>query len=111
MKEPFTKIELLYFSGCPSYKQVWSDLLDIITEHRLDASVRLVYIDSFEKANTLNFAGSPTVKVNGTDLENYDGEGVMACRVYDDNGRKGWPSKRLLERRLLESPYAERDNP
>ncbi len=31
------------------------------------------------------FAGSPTIKVNGQDLEDYQGNGVMACGRYEEN--------------------------
>lgn len=97
------QIDLLYFDGCPSYKNAWSDLLDIVVEHHLDVNVRPVNIDSLEKADALNFAGSPSLKINGVDLEHYQGEGVMACRVYQENENKGWPSKTLIEKRLLEA--------
>jgi hypothetical protein len=103
MSDCFVQIELLYFDNCPSYRQVWNDLLEVITKHKLGATVTLIYVDSLEKANALHFAGSPTVKVNGVDLENYQGEGVMACRVYEDNDRKGWPSKSVIAERLLEA--------
>ena len=46
------------------------------------------------------FAGSPTIKVNGQDLEDYQGNGVMACRRYEENNGKGWPSKDLLRDRV-----------
>ena len=95
-------VELLYFEGCPSYKTAWLELLEVISEHDLDVTVRPVKVESPEKAKTLHFAGSPSLKVNGTDLERYEGAGVMACRVYEENGGKGWPSKRLLRERLIE---------
>jgi hypothetical protein len=93
-------IDLLYFRGCPSYARTQADLADVLTASELDATVRLVSVQTLEQADALHFAGSPTVKVNGIDLENYDGPGVLACRVYRENGGKGWPSKALLERAL-----------
>ena len=100
------RIELLYFDGCPSYKRVWSDLLDVIVEERFDATVRLVNVDGLEKADRLQFAGSPTIRVNGHDLEGCSGPGVMACRVYLENGNQGWPSKKLLRQKLDEANQA-----
>ena len=96
------QVELLYFEGCPSYKTAWLELLEVISEHDLDVTVRPVKVDSPEKAKTLHFAGSPSLKVNGVDLERYEGAGVLACRVYEENGGKGWPSKQLLRERLME---------
>jgi hypothetical protein len=100
VKSAVVTVELLYLSGCPSYRRVWNDLLEVIAASKLDACVKPVEVDSSEKANALHFAGSPTVKVNGRDLEGYEGKGVMACRVYQENGGKGWPSRALLERAL-----------
>ena len=98
-----TCIDLLYFVGCPSYRRVCRDLVEVISKRGLDACVRLVRIDTPERAEALHLAGSPTVKVNGYDLEGYDGPGVLACRVYRENGGKGWPSRQQLERALSAS--------
>ncbi len=93
-------IDLLYFDGCPSYRQAWNDILDVLVEEKKDASVRLVAVKDADRAGELRFAGSPTIKVNGQDLEDNHGDGVMACRVYKENDGKGWPSKRLLRERI-----------
>ena len=79
-------VDLLYFDGCPSYRQVWNDILDVLVEEKTDASVRLIAVDDLDRARALQFAGSPTIK----------GNGVMACRVYKENNGKGWPSIALL---------------
>ena len=94
------QIDLLYFEGCPSCEQTQADLAQVLAAADLDATVRFVEVQTSEQADTLHFAGSPTVKVNGVDLEGYDGPGVMACRVYQENSGKGWPSRALLERAL-----------
>jgi hypothetical protein len=93
-------IDLLYFDGCPSYRQPWNDILDILVEEKMDASVRLMAVEDMDRAQELRFAGSPTIKVNGRDLEDYQGDGVNACRVYKENDGKGWPSKDLLRARI-----------
>ena len=46
------------------------------------------------------FAGSPTIRINGLDLEDYQGAGVMACRRHEENNGKGWPSKDLVRDRV-----------
>lgn len=97
------RIELLYFDGCPSYRRAWSDLLDVITAGRFDATVRPVLVDDVERADALEFVGSPAIRVNGRDLEGRHGPGAMACRVYRENGNLGWPSRELLLRRLEEA--------
>lgn len=98
---PPLHIELLYFPGCPSYARAWRELLEVIAEHRLDAAVRPRVVDDPARADALGFAGSPTIRVNGHDLEGYAGPAVLACRRYGENGGRGWPSRELLERALL----------
>lgn len=98
-----TCIDLLYLADCPSYQRVWRDLAEVISERKLDACVRLVRVDTPERAEALHFAGSPTVKVNGHDLEGYAGPGVLACRVYRENNGRGWPSRQQLKRALSAS--------
>lgn len=100
---PPLQVELLYFDGCPSYQTVWNDLLEVVREHDLDVTVRPIKIGTLEKADALHFAGSPSVTVNGVDLEYYEGTGVLACRVYRENEGRGYPSRKLLRERLTES--------
>jgi len=94
------RIDLLYLEGCPSCERTQADLTQVLAAAELDATLRLVEVQTPEQADALYFAGSPTVKVNGIDLEGYEGPGVLACRVYQENGGKGWPSMALLERAL-----------
>jgi hypothetical protein len=100
MAKNAVEIDLLYFEGCPSYRQAWSDILDVLVELKIGAIVRPVLVDNADLARELNFAGSPSIKVNGADLEGYDGPGTMACRVYGENGGRGSPSKSLMAERL-----------
>ena len=107
---PPLRIDLLYFEGCPSYKTAWSDLLDALTETGIDARIRPIHIDSPERADALGFAGSPSITIEGRDLEGYRGPGVMACRVYRENGNRGWPSRALLRRKLREASTLARSD-
>ncbi|NBB89989.1 MAG: hypothetical protein GVY23_02150 [Spirochaetes bacterium] len=69
-------------------------------EEKIDASVQLIAVEDLDRAQELHFAGSPTIKVNEQDLEGYQGNGVMACRRYEENNGKGWPSTDLLRERI-----------
>jgi len=100
MAKKAIRVEFLYFEGCPSYKRAWADLLAVVAENNFDVVVRPINIDSLEKAEKLIFAGSPTILINGRDLENYSGENIMACRIYQENDGNGWPSKELLKKAL-----------
>lgn len=99
------KIELLYFEGCPSYKQALQNLKEVLAEEGIDATVELVEIRSPEEAEARRFLGSPTIQIDGVDLEGPEavGSGVgFGCRVYVHNGRTaGWPSKEQIRAALL----------
>lgn len=97
MPEPIS-IDLLYFDGCPHYAEARRSLTEAITALALDARVRLVKVTSQAQADALHFAGSPSITIDGRDLEDYDGPGVLACRLY---GASGLPDQALLRARLL----------
>ncbi|MCI0421820.1 MAG: DUF2703 domain-containing protein [Acidobacteria bacterium] len=98
------KIELLYFDGCPSYEHALRNLREVIADEGLEASVELINVTSAEDAERLRFLGSPTIQVDGVDLE---GPGAVktgigfGCRVYEDGGQmRGWPSKEQIRAAL-----------
>lgn len=93
-------IELLYFGGCPSWQNAWTDLGLALAETGVDATVRLRDSEALPESELTGFAGSPTIRVDGVDLEGYDGPPVVACRRYEGNDGRGWPSAALLRGRL-----------
>jgi hypothetical protein len=93
-------VDLSYFDGCPSWRDAWRDLGDVLAETGIAAQVRLRDVTTLGDGPPRGFAGSPTIHVDGVDLEGYDGPGVMACRRYQENGGQGSPSLGLLRARL-----------
>ena len=94
------RIRLLYFDGCPSYEHALHHLRDAISEEGLEASIELVHVKSPEEAERLGFLGSPTIQIDGVDLEGpaalEKGAG-FGCRVYKGDGQmRGWPSKEQI---------------
>jgi hypothetical protein len=100
------EMELLYFDGCPSWHRAWNDLGTLLAETGVDAAVRLRDVLTMEEHERVGFAGSPTIRIEGVDLEGYAGPGVIACRRYAENDGLGWPSGALLRARLTEAAGA-----
>jgi hypothetical protein len=79
------KIELLYFDGCPNYEALLPHLRRLLETHGVEADVELRRIASTEEAEAAKFLGSPTVRINGSDVEpgaeDRDGFG-MQCRLF-----------------------------
>jgi hypothetical protein len=93
-------VELYFFDGCPSWREAWRELGDVLAETGIEAQVRLRDVTTLGDVPPRGFAGSPTIHVDGVDLEGYDGPGVMACRRYEENGGQGSPGPGLLRARL-----------
>jgi len=98
-------IEILYFSGCPSWKQTIDDLKFVLAEKELKPDFKLIKIVSDDDAKAQKFPGSPTIRVNGRDLfpieqQNYS----LKCRVYSTpQGLIGTPPREMLRERLSQS--------
>ena len=77
-------IELLYFDGCATWQHTLADLRALLSESGRDDEVRLVKVDSMDAAERLRFLGSPTVRVDGRDVESAIPAGGygMECRIY-----------------------------
>lgn len=79
------RIELLWWEGCPSHPQALADLRAAMDELGLDpetVDVREVRTDGDAAAE--GFPGSPTIRVDGRDVQP-PGEGDpmgLTCRVY-----------------------------
>ncbi len=94
------EIEVLYFDGCATWRAAVSDLQDVLSELGLKEEVRLVRVESREEAERLSFLGSPTVRVNGKDVESsIASEGFgMECRLYWVDGKPtGSPPKQWIK--------------
>jgi hypothetical protein len=79
------RIELLYFDGCPSYERFLPRLRELVAEAGVDADVELRRMDSPEAAAEARFLGSPSVRVDGMDVDpGADGreDFGLKCRLY-----------------------------
>lgn len=83
------KVELLYFDGCPSYQRLLPRLRELIAEVTRGAELELRPIESIEEAERARFLGSPTVRVDGVDVDPgaADREDFgLKCRLYRSDG-------------------------
>jgi hypothetical protein len=89
------KVELLYFDGCPGYARFLPRLQALMARAGVEAHVDLRRVESPEAAATERFLGSPTVRVDGRDVEPGAGQRTdfgMKCRLYrTPTGLQGTP--------------------
>ena len=89
-------IEVLYFEGCPNLGRTLELARSVAEELGVDADVLEVEVRDQEEAERLGFLGSPSVRVNGMDIEpgaDARTEFAVSCRVY---GNFGVPPKKFL---------------
>src|SRR6266700_466996 len=94
------RIEVLYFDGCPNHKPAVERVQELLREEGISAAVLEVNVREPSVAQELGFLGSPTVRVNGQDVEpeaRTARDYGMMCRTYFVNGRReGLPSREML---------------
>jgi hypothetical protein len=77
-------VEFLYWAACPSHPQALADLRGAMSELALDPSTIVVReITTEQQASRERFAGSPTIRVDGADIQPPEDEPIgLTCRVY-----------------------------
>lgn len=78
-------VELLYFEGCPSYATLLTHLQEIIAREGVQSDVELRRIETDEDAQDARFLGSPSVRINGSDVEEAARDRRdfgLKCRLY-----------------------------
>jgi hypothetical protein len=97
-------IEFLYWDGCPSHPEARRLLDDVLADRGLDVEVNVREVLTQAEAQELRFPGSPTIRVDGRDV---DPEGASArpalnCRIYrkPDGRPTPVPTREQLEAAL-----------
>jgi hypothetical protein len=78
-------IEVLYFDGCPSYEALLPRLGELMAQVGVDVPVELRHVDTEEAAEQERFLGSPTLRINGEDVElnaSLRTDYGLKCRLY-----------------------------
>lgn len=94
------KIEFLYFDGCPNHEQALANLNTALDELGLKERVEVINVLGNDEAIATRFLGSPSIRINGKDLEHADEADTnysMRCRRYKSaSGVQGYPDSELI---------------
>jgi hypothetical protein len=94
------KIELLYFDGCPNHEALLPRLRGLLDQTQVASVVELVSVPDDDAAQTQRFLGSPTLRVDGRDVEPGADQRTdfgLKCRLYrTEDGFTGMPSDVLI---------------
>jgi hypothetical protein len=97
-------VEFLYWDGCPSHPEARELLEQVLSERGLEVDVRITHVATKEEASALRFPGSPTIRVDGRDIDpsSADEPPSLTCRIYrlPDGRVSPIPSREQLEEAL-----------
>lgn len=99
-------IEILFFDGCPTHKEAQSLTEAVLQEKGLEATFKITNVTNDDEAKKYGFIGSPTIRIEGRDVEK-DAREVKdfgrKCRIYLVDGKTGGlPSKEMVRDTLRE---------
>jgi hypothetical protein len=96
------KVEIFYFEGCPNHKPAVERVRWVMKEQGVAAELAEVEVPDAEAARAMGFFGSPTIRVNGLDIDPASRSASstgLACRCYEG----GIPSEEMIRAALREA--------
>jgi hypothetical protein len=105
MKRP--RVEILYFDGCPNHEPARALVERLAGQLGVEPEIELVEVADPDTAAALRFLGSPTVRVDGLDVEPGAEERrdfALSCRIYrSEHGVSEQPAERWVREALTEA--------
>ncbi len=97
-------VEVFYIDGCPNHRPTVDRVKELLNDLRSPAELIEVPVTDLGSALAYGFLGSPTVRVNGIDVEpaaRTSNQFGFMCRTYlDGTNREGVPSVELIRQAL-----------
>ena len=98
------KVELLYWEECPSYPEAKALLEQLLEERGVTVPIEMREVRTPDEAIAEAFPGSPTIRIDGTDVDPVGAAAppALACRVYrlPDGRPSPVPTRQQLEEAL-----------
>lgn len=99
------RVELLFWDADPHYMTARQRLVEVLIEDAFETPIQMIAVNSAADAELLAFPGSPTIRIDGSDIHPAGaGEVRLGLRAYpDDDDQDGLldqpvPGKRLIRR-------------
>lgn len=100
------KIELLYVPACPHVEAAATRLREVLSREGVAAEVHEIVVEDVRSAQALHFRGSPTIRINGRDIEGQAPRvesAALACRLYVDSDERGVPPIEMIRLAVAEA--------
>ena len=90
------RVELLYAEDDPASMPARQNLVEVLTEDAFETAIQMISVGSAEDAELLGMRGTPTIRIDGADIDPaWDGPVGLAPRDY---GTGPVPPKPLIRR-------------
>jgi hypothetical protein len=80
------QIEFLFWEDCPSHTDALARLKAVMESEGITQNIRIREVMTDDQAEQLGFPGSPTIRIDGQDIDplGADAAGAfsLSCRVY-----------------------------
>jgi len=77
------RVELLFWDGCPSHPRARTELEAEMAAVGLDPQAMIVTeVSTDAAASAEGFVGSPTIRIDGSDVQPIEEPTGLSCRVY-----------------------------
>ena len=94
------RVEILYFQGCPNYEPAVKRVRAVLDDEGVTTEILAIEVCGRRAADALRFPGSPSVRVNGIDVEGplaAGGAVGLSCRTYMNGAlREGIPPAEVI---------------
>ncbi len=101
------RVGFLFYEDCPSHELALERLRGVLAEEGIRTDVEVVKVESEEQAQELRFVGSPTILVNGQDIDPPppDSHYALTCRAYhlEDGRISPLPSRDMIWRAIVDA--------
>ncbi len=108
---PPTRIDVLHIDDCPHHEELLPRLRRLLADHDIDADLATTPVTSDDDAQRKKFLGSPSVRVNGRDVDPTAVDRTdfgLQCRLYraPDNTVSGAPTDHMILDALIDTSPA-----
>lgn len=92
------KLEFQYFEGCPNHKKLSDNLQEAIKGLEDKIELKKVLVEVEEKAKQIGFRGSPTLLIDGEDIEGIPApvDPNPSCRFYSNGIPKADEIRKMI---------------
>ena len=87
------RVELLYMDSDPNYMTARQRLVEVLTEDAFETTIQMVAVNSEADAELLAFPGSPTIRIDGVDIDPERAASVgLGLRRYPSDSEPDGPA-------------------